>query len=113
MADLRISKRDEGDDVILVLTGEIDVSTAPRLRDELNRLIHEPSGRVILDLSAVTFLDSTGLGVLVGRLKQMRIGGGELDLVVTSDRLLKNFAITGLDKVFHLFPTLDEALATR
>ena len=56
-------------------------------------------------------MDSTGLGVLVGRLKLVRVHDGTLKLVCTNDRILKVFAITGLDKVFGIFDSIDEALA--
>ena len=66
---------------------------------------------LVVDLQVVTFMDSTGLGVLVGRLKLVRVQDGTLKLVCTSERILKVFAITGLDKVFQIFDSIDEALA--
>ena len=66
---------------------------------------------LVVDLQGVTFMDSTGLGVLVGRLKLVRVQDGTLKLVCTSERILKVFAITGLDKVFQIFDSIDEALA--
>jgi len=64
-----------------------------------------------VDLQNVTFMDSTGLGVLVGRLKLVRTHDGSLSLVCSNDRVLKVFAITGLDKVFRIYPTVEQALA--
>ncbi|HSU73527.1 MAG TPA: STAS domain-containing protein, partial [Terrabacter sp.] len=66
---------------------------------------------LVVDLTDVTFLDSTGLGVLVGRLKLTRTRGGLMRLVGRDDRVLKVFAITGLDKVFEIHPDLEAALA--
>jgi anti-sigma B factor antagonist len=66
---------------------------------------------VVVDLGRVEFLDSTGLGVLVGALKRLRGVGGELSLVCNQERLLKIFRITGLDRVFTLYPTVEGATA--
>ena len=91
--------------------GELDVATSPSLRETLIRLVGEGSNRLILDLDGVDFLDSTGLGVLVGALKRVRTHEGELALVCTQPRILKVFEITGLDKAVPLLPTLDAAVA--
>ena len=111
MTDLDITGSDEGDFTVIRLVGDVDVSAAARLRDALARLITETSEKVLVDLTSVPFLDSTGLGVLVGRLKQQRLDGGELALVIRSERLLRNFRITGLDRVFHIYGTVAEAVA--
>lgn len=92
------------------LGGEIDVYTAPLVREKLDEQIQSGNADLVVDLSKVTFLDSTGLGVLVGRLKLARTRGGHLRLVGADDRVLKVFSITGLDKVFDLHPTVDSAL---
>lgn len=111
VTDLDISGSDEGDFTVIRLAGDVDVSAAARLRDALARLITDPAEKVLVDLTDVPFLDSTGLGVLVARLKQQRLGGGELALVIPSERLLRNFRITGLDRVFHIHPTVSAAVA--
>ena len=84
------------------VVGEIDVYTAPRLRERLDQEIEAGRHHLVVDLSGVSFMDSTGLGVLVGRLKQIRLHDGSLKLVCTHDRVLKVFVITGLDKVFAI-----------
>lgn len=109
--DLSINRADHGDRTVVSLGGEIDVYTAPFVRERLDEVIHDGKIDIIVDLSAVRFLDSTGLGVLVGRLKLARGLGGALRLVSPDDRVLKVFQITGLDKVFEIDPTLDAALA--
>lgn len=111
MTDLDITGTDEGDFTVVRLVGDVDVSSAARLRDALARLISEPADKVLVDLTDVPFLDSTGLGVMVARLKQQRVGGGELALVMPSERLQRNFRITGLDRVFRIYDTIDEAVA--
>jgi len=109
--DLSITRADHGDRTVVHLGGEIDVYTAPFVREKLDEQIHAGRADLIVDLSEVTFLDSTGLGVLVGRLKFARTRGGSLKLVGTSERVLRVFAITGLDKVFDIHPDLESALA--
>jgi anti-sigma B factor antagonist len=109
--DLSINRADHGDQTVMRLGGEIDVYTAPLVREKLDEQIHGGRARLVVDLTNVTFLDSTGLGVLVGRLKLARSRGGSLRLVGNDDRVLKVFSITGLDKVFEIHPDLDAALA--
>ncbi len=91
--------------------GEIDVYTAPALRECLDGEIEKGQHELIVDLGGVTFMDSTGLGVLVGRLKMVRQREGTMRLVCAHERVLKVFTITGLDKVFEIYPSVDEALA--
>lgn len=109
--DLSINRADEGERTVVSLGGEIDVYTAPFVRERLDEAVREGRTNLIVDLTQVRFLDSTGLGVLVGRLKLTRSRGGSLRLVGSEDRVLKVFSITGLDKVFEIYPTLDEAVA--
>jgi anti-sigma B factor antagonist len=109
--DLSISS-DARDDVTVVhVGGEIDVYTAPVLRERLDEHISAGRHHLVVDLENVSFMDSTGLGVLVGRLKFVRVTNGSLRLVCSSERILKVFSITGLDKVFHIFGSVDDALA--
>lgn len=109
--DLTVRTRTVGDFTVVAVSGEVDVVAAPTLRQLLNEAIADGGKRLVVDLTDVPFLDSTGLGVLVGRLKVIRQQGGELRLVIASDRLLRNFRITGLDKVFGIFPTAQDAVA--
>ena len=109
--DLSITRADHGEQTVVHLGGEIDVYTAPLVREKLDEQIQSGRTQLVVDLTDVTFLDSTGLGVLVGRLKLTRTRGGSMRLVGTDDRVLKVFSITGLDKVFEIHPTLDAALA--
>jgi anti-sigma B factor antagonist len=109
--DLSITRADHGDRTVVHLGGEIDVYTAPLVREKLDEQIHAGRTDLVVDLTEVSFLDSTGLGVLVGRLKLTRTRGGSLRLVGKDERVLKVFSITGLDKVFEIHPDLDSALA--
>jgi len=106
--DLETSK--QGDSSVISLRGEIDVYTAPRLRQALIDLVEGGAKDIVVDMERVDFLDSTGLGVLVGGLKRVKSNEGDLKLVVTQDRIMKIFDITGLAKVFPMFASLGDAL---
>ena len=95
---------------MLALRGEIDVYTAPRLRQAITDVIDSGAAKVILDMEQVDFLDSTGLGVLVGALKRAKSKDGILSIVATQDKSLKIFDITGLNKVFPMHASVDEAI---
>lgn len=107
--ELALTARTEGDFEVIEVGGEIDVYTAPRLREAIVAAVDAGHTRLIVDVRKVDFLDSTGLGVLVGALKRVRGDGGSLDIVCSQERILKIFEITGLDKVFGLHATIDEA----
>ena len=111
--DLTLSTRETDGTTVVAVGGEIDVYTAPRLRDKFTELVAAGSYDIIVDMQNVEFLDSTGLGVLVGGLKKVRAHDGSLDLVCTQDRLLKIFRITGLAKVFVIHDSAESALASR
>jgi anti-sigma B factor antagonist len=96
---------------VLAVKGEVDVYTAPRLRERLVDLVSQGRLQIVVDLEGVDFLDSTGLGVLVGGLKRLRSNDGSLGLVCTQSRILKVFEITGLTKVFPIFDSVDAATA--
>lgn len=90
--------------------------TAPSLRESLVELVSDGAHNIVIDLDGVEFLDSTGIGVLVGGLKRVRGHGGDLALVCTQQRILKVFEITGLAAVFSIFdsvPAATSSLAAR
>ena len=95
---------------LVVLRGDLDLATAPELRECLVKVIDDGS-RIVIDLEAVDFLDSAGLGILVGGLKRARTRGGELELVCSSREVLKPLEITGLDRVFTIYDRREAALA--
>lgn len=109
--ELSLATRTIAGHTVLEVGGEVDVYTAPRLRERLIELIEGGARRVIVDLDRVDFLDSTGLGVLVGALKRLRSVGGTFALVCAREPLLKIFRITALDQVFPLHSTVDVAVA--
>ncbi len=96
---------------VIELGGEIDLYTAPEFKERMVALIEDGKKRIVVDLSSATFIDSTTLGVLVGGVKRLRPAGGSLALVCTDQNITKIFEITGLDRVFPIHASRDEALA--
>ena len=109
--DVSVTSRTDGDRTVVDVTGEIDVYTAPLLREELASLIDSEHTDLVVDLTKVGFMDSTGLGVLVGALKKVRTLGGDLRLVIDQEKILKVFRITALTQVFTIHSSIDEAVA--
>lgn len=109
--ELSVTTSHRDDVSVVTVEGEVDVYTAAQLRQTLDQEVADGHVRLVVDLDTVTFLDSTGLGVLVGRLKLVRNDGGWLRIVCSSERILRVFRITGLDKVFGIHDSLEDALA--
>jgi anti-sigma B factor antagonist len=97
---------------VIELGGEVDLYTAPEFKERMVQLIEEGKKQIVVDLSQATFIDSTTLGVLVGGVKRLRPQGGSLTLVCSDENITKIFEITGLDRVFPIHPSRDEALAS-
>lgn len=95
---------------IVGVSGELDVYTAPALEEVLADLVDEGATDLIVDLSSVDFMDSTGLGLLIKALKWIRERDGSLGIVVVTDKIRKVFQITGLDSVLSLHESIDAAV---
>ena len=96
---------------VIAVRGEIDLFTAPELKQALTEAIEGGEHRVAIDLTDVSFLDSTALGVLIGAVKRLRSRGGALAIVNTEPSIAKTFEITGLDQIFTIVASRAEALA--
>src|SRR5699024_6575935 len=105
--ELKVDITRVGDWSVVGVGGEIDLATAPKLREHLVTIVEGGGRQVIVDLADVDFIDSTGLGALIGGLKRVRSHDGELRLVCAEPRILKIFDITGLDKVFEIYADVD------
>ena len=95
---------------VIELGGEVDLYTAPEFKERMVELIESGKKQIVVDLSKATFIDSTTLGVLVGGVKRLRPAGGSLALVCTDENITKIFEITGLDRVFPIHSSREEAL---
>ncbi|MCY3578383.1 MAG: STAS domain-containing protein [bacterium] len=94
---------------VLTVTGEIDMATAPRFRQRLLGVITGGAQNVVIDLSGVDFIDSTGLGVLMGAAKRVRSAGGDIRLVMVGSRLADLIELTRLDRVLDVFDSIAAA----
>jgi anti-sigma B factor antagonist len=111
--ELKLGHHDKDGIEVVDVEGEIDISSAPRLRELLIDLVSKNNDQIVVNLEKVGFLDSTGLGVLVGGLKRVRAHDGSLDLVCTREQILRLLRITGLTKVFGIYQTVDQAIAAK
>jgi anti-sigma B factor antagonist len=109
--ELSVSRQSVAGTPVLSVKGEVDVYSAPALTENLTQLLDSGAATIVVDLTEVAFLDSTGLGALIAARTASEKAGGSLPVVCTQDRILKLFTITGLDGVFSIFPTVDEAVA--
>jgi len=108
--ELEIGTVRKGDACILTISGEVDIYTSPALKSALAAAAVDGCRVLVVDLNAVGFIDSSGLGVLVGALRRAREAGGDLRVVSGQETVARILRITGLDRVFALHATLDEAL---
>ncbi len=83
-------------------SGEIDIYNAPELKQKLNELIQQKQGNIIIDCKDLNYMDSTGLGVLISVLKQVKKYDGEIKIINLKPYIRKIFTITGLDKIFSI-----------
>ena len=105
-----IEQGSEAGHFVIAARGEIDLFTAPELKQVITEAIECGERRMAIDLSEVSFLDSTALGVLIGAVKRLRSRGGALAVVNTDASIAKTFEITGLDQIFTIVPDRAEAL---
>lgn len=105
-----IREESHGDLLIVhVCSPRLDASQAPQCKEEISSRIRSGHTKLVLDFSMVDFIDSTGLGVLVNCMK--RLGKGQLSIVGVQGAVSRLFALTRMDRVFALYPTMDTALA--
>lgn len=107
--DLSLGSRTEGGWTVVDVKGEVDLFTAPKLREHVVGLVEEDERRIVVNLEDVEFMDSTGLGVLVGALKRLKEKDGQLALVCPQGSVLRVLTVTGLNKVFAIYDSVEEA----
>jgi anti-anti-sigma factor len=97
---------------VIKLAGEIDMNHSPAVHQSLVEVLTAKPARLIIDLTAVSYMDSSGVGILVDALRRMRASNGKLALVAVAPRVLSVLQITKLDQFFEMYATLPEALGT-
>ena len=107
----QVRTRVAGDRHLIAVSGGVDMSTVPQLRQHFVDALNTGSPHLVIDLTDVPFIDSTGLGVLVGLLKRVRTAGGSLRVVASHSAVLAPLRVTGLHRVFNVCSTIDEAMA--
>ncbi len=100
----------DGDLTILELSGEIDVSESPKLRDMLLNLLEENSGRLLVNMADIVYIDSAGLSVLIAANRRAKTMGGSFGLSNPQKSVEQVFKLTRMDKVFQIYPTVKEAV---
>jgi anti-anti-sigma factor len=94
---------------VLSLVGEVDIATVPRCSDAINKFVHDNSGLdILIDLSHLTALDDTGLGIILGAAGSARNAGGDIALVVTDERMRQRLDITGMSRALRVLGSLSE-----
>lgn len=100
-----------GQTVAIRLAGDVDLYVAADLREAVGQQIDSGRSRLIIDLTEATFIDSTTLGILVGAMRRLRTRGGRLAVVCPNPVIARVFEITGLNRMFGVFETREQALA--
>lgn len=106
---IEIDMTEAGGYRVLKPTGDLDVYTVGSLRDALGTMVEDDSPKVVVELDAVPFMDSSGLGALMGGVRRLREAGGDLAIACTREQHLKLFTITGFGEGVSIAPTVEEA----
>jgi anti-sigma B factor antagonist len=105
------SEQLDGGVALIALRGEVDIYTAPRFKERLIQVLDGGVRALVVDLSGVTFIDSTALGVMIGGVRRIHDVGGSMALVVATRPVERVLSVTGLDRVFIIHGTREEAVA--
>ena len=108
--DLTLATSEVEGATIIAVGGEIDVYTAPKLREEIHRRLDQGDTRIVVDLTNVAYMDSSGLGVLIGALKRAREENGDLIVASPNPRIARILDVTGLSKIFNVHAGTQEAV---
>ena len=108
--DIKVDVKDAEGCKILNVCGDVDVYTSPKVKEHINSLIEKEVYKIVVNLEDVRYVDSTGLGVLIGTLKKVKEHNGYIVLVCTNPQIKKIFQITGLVKIFNMFVNNEEAI---
>ena len=109
MIDLDVTVKGEGAERVIHLEGMCDLASAPKLKEVLTELRPPAVMSIVIDVSGLEFVDSTGLGLMLGALRRLREAGGTLKLAGAQGTVLRVLEVTDLDKVIPLFPDVETA----
>ena len=105
---MQIETTSSSDRQVLMVFGEVDLATSPDLDVAIIAALESGTESLVIDLTDVTFMDSSGLGVIVRGLKRCREADKDLDLIISNERVLKVFGITGLDQVIPIHASIED-----
>lgn len=108
--ELQLGSYEIDDATVVEVGGELDALSAPELDQYMEATVNQKPRVVVLDLSGVDFMDSSGLGICIKSLKRVSDAGGQMLLVVTTPRVMRVLEITGIDQSIPVAPSVDEAL---
>lgn len=109
--ELSLGSRNERGWTVVDVKGEVDLFTAPKFREHVVALVEKDQRKIAVNLEDVEFMDSTGLGVLVGVLRRLKERDGELALLGPQGSVLRVLTVTGLNRVFPIYDSLEQAIA--
>ncbi len=107
--DINIETEELGACSVINVHGDIDVYSSPKVKETINALIEKEAYKIIINLEDIRYIDSTGLGVLIGALKRVKEHGGNITVVCSNPQIKKVFTITGLVKIFGIYSSNEEA----
>lgn len=106
---MNIEQRDSANAVVLAVEGRLTAAVAPQLRTAVSDLVAAGRTRLVVDLAKVDFIDSSGLGALIGALKATRVAGGDLRIAAAGEQVRQVLRLTNLDRVLHVYPDAEGA----
>jgi anti-sigma B factor antagonist len=106
---MNIERRELGPVTVLGLEGRLTAAVAPQLRAEVSDLVAAERSSVVVDLAKVDFIDSSGLGALIGALKATRVAGGDLRIAAAGEQVRQVLRLTNLDRVLQVYPDAERA----
>jgi anti-sigma B factor antagonist len=100
----------QGGVAVARVTGRLDFAAAPNARDQFANAVAGGQNKLVVDLSKVEFVDSAGLGTLIGGMRRARQAGGDLRIANPTDQVTMLLSLTSLDQVLKIHPTIEEAI---
>ena len=107
---MKVSREEHGQDLVLAVEGSVDIASSPELRGELRVAVEARRPRIVIDMTGVSFVDSSGLATLIEALQGTKGYGGKLALCCLSTTVLGVFELANLDSIFAISPSREEAL---